>query len=241
VSTKELTREDITEPPVSVGTVEKFDAHSVTDADGWTMHCAAEGVPIAKGDLIEMWGKGLGFTVRGFAVGGHLFWYRTEAQQKAQDEADRLDRDAKRRAEFEAGREKADAAYDALPDTFKARIDRFRAGNPNFRWEFEGYEMASCTDALKIASYCSVNRIAEGDEEPTAADNVLAYQKLPHEEQLKAGISDGHSGNTFGFAVRLAYLWVTDPGRVEFEHGAMVPLVGCRAYGCTHEEAMADA
>lgn len=233
----DLTRGDIAEPPAWGSTLAKFDAHSITDADGWSLGVDTSGVDLAIGTDVLYWGRGLGYSVRGLAVGHHVFWYRTEHEQAANEQAERENREAQQKAEFDAQREAHDRRYDELPDAFKARVDRFRAANPDFRWQFEAYEVMCCRDALKIASYCSVNRLADvaDGQEPTAADNVLAFQRLPWDEQKAAGIDPGHSGNSFGFACRLAYLWVTDPGRVEFEHGALVPLVGCKAYGCTHE------
>lgn len=40
-----------------------------------------------------------------------------------------------------------------------------------------------------------------------------------------------------GLALRLAYWYLTKRENVVREHGALVPLVGCEAYGCTHEVA----
>lgn len=45
---------------------------------------------------------------------------------------------------------------------------------------------------------------------------------------------DGHSGNTFGCAARLAYHYLTEQENIVREHGALVPLVGCEKYGCPH-------
>lgn len=45
-------------------------------------------------------------------------------------------------------------------------------------------------------------------------------------------ISEGHSGNTFGMACRLAYLYLTEPENVIKLHGALAPLVGSKEYGC---------
>lgn len=44
-----------------------------------------------------------------------------------------------------------DVDYENLPDAFKKRIDRFRANNPDFRFEFESYELFCCMEAVKIA------------------------------------------------------------------------------------------
>lgn len=233
-----MKRSEILEAPVRTARLSRFGDGSMTDDEGWTLGCETDGLDFPEGALIEQWGKGIGYRVRGLAIAGHVFWYRTEAEEEAQVKQERLDADQRKRDEFEAKRAELDAAYDSLPETSQERIDRFRKGNPDFRWQFESYEMGCCTDALKVARYCSVNRIAtefEGDE-PTAAENVIAYGRLPWEEQKKAGVNGGHSGNSFGFVVRLAYLWVADPGMVVQEHGALTPLVGCDDYGCTHSE-----
>lgn len=233
-----MNRYDIAESPGWTGTLARCDESTITDIEGWSLGIPADSPELIDGSLIEYWGKGLGFVVRGLAVGGHVLWYRTESEQEAHDTVERERRDTESRADFERDLAKHDASYNALPETFRARVDRFRSANPDFRWQFEPYEVMCCTDALKIASWCSINRVAtqfEGDE-PTAAENVLAFQKLRYEQQKAAGIDEGHSGNSFGFACRLAYLWVTDPGLVEFEHGALTPLVGCDNYGCTHDE-----
>jgi hypothetical protein len=229
-----MKRSDITEEPSWFGTLKEYDKESITDEHGTLFLSDGVNVDLPIGATVEYWGKGFGYTIRGAAVDGHVLYYRTATEQKAKDEADKQIREDKKRAEFEHNRSKLDADYNSLPETFKARIDRFRNGNPDFRWEYESYEMMCCTEALKIAKYCSINRIAD-DEEPTAAENILAYRNLPYEDQEKAGISDGHSGNSLGMAIRLAYLWVTDPGFVEFEHGALTMLVGCEDYGCTHD------
>lgn len=234
-----MERTAITEAPCWTDQLATFNGTSITDESGWSLGCDASEVDLFPGAKVEYWGKGLGYPVRGLAVAGHVFWYRTPEEEEAHQQRQRQEADEERRAEFESNRERHDRNYESLPDTFKARIDRFRNGNPDFRWEYEQYEVGVCLDAVKLASWCSVNRVAtefDGDE-PTAADNVLAFEKLSWDDQKAAGIDGGHSGNSFAFVVRLAYLWVTDPGLVEFEHGALTPLVGCEDYGCTHGEA----
>ena len=240
--TTDMTREDITEQPARVGRVSRFGEGSVTDDAGWTLGCNTDGLDFPEGALIEQWGKGVGYSVRGLAIDGHVFWYRTEAEDQAHSDALIAASDQRKQDDFERDRTKHDAIYDALPEPFRERIDKFRRTNPDFRWQFEPYEAMCCTDAVKIARYCSVHRVAteaDGDE-PTAAENVQAFAKLPYEEQKKADIDPGHSGNSFGVAVHLAYLCVTDPGLVLAAHGALTPLVGCKDYGCPHPDAPHD-
>lgn len=240
--------EDIANGWIEEGVITKVEPYSdgggwsVSYGDAWGCGFRDVGVEPKVGDKLTTFGQ-FGYSFHGQALNDEVVWYLTPAEEEAEHEARNAAADQKKRDEFEANRAKPDADYEALPETFKERIDKFRRTNPDFRWQFESYELFACTEALKIASYCSINRIAEPEDghEPTADENIVAFQKLPYEEQKKAGIADGHSGNTFGFACRLAYLWVTDPGMVVAEHGALVALVGCEEYGCPHEKAMDTA
>lgn len=184
-----------------------------------------EGIEPKKGQTVRYYGRGFGHTVRGVFVEGKKIRYMTEAEEEQAHREYVQQQDEQRRADFEKNRASYDARYAALPDVFQKRLDRFRAGNPDFRHKFEPYEMFTCEQAVLFATHL---KTVEGLEN---------FRKLPWEEQLKAvpGMDDGHSGNTFGCAIRLAYWYITKPENVVLEHGAMVPLVGCREYGCTHE------
>lgn len=224
---------DISEPPYATHILEKVGKDSVTFDDCWSLFVEnADQLDIHPGDEVRLWGRGLGWTVRGIAIGDLVIRYCTEAEQDTQDAIDREAAKAVRRAEFENSRADSDAKYDALPEVFRQRIDRFRAGNPDFRWEFEAYEMVCCVDAVKIAEWCKVNRSAEDQSWVSA---VREFKDLPTAVLAEAGIDEGHSGNTFGVACHLAVRYVLAPPSVVDAHGAMTPLVGCVEYGCTHE------
>lgn len=226
---------DIAEAPYATHTLEKVGKDSVTFDGCWSLFVEnADQLDIHPGDTVRLWGRGLGWTVRGIAIGDLVIRYCTEAEQDAQDAIDRDAAKAARRAEFENNRADLDAKYDALPEVFRQRIDRFRAGNPDFRWEFEAYEMVCCIDAVKIAEWCKINRERPDQSWFTA---VMAFSDLPSDRQAEAGIDDGHSGNTFGMACKLAATYVLCPPDVVKIHGAMTALVGCVDYGCTHEVA----
>jgi hypothetical protein len=111
-----------------------------------------------------------------------------------------------------------DADYDALPDDFKQRIDRFRKNNPDFRVDYEAYEMFCCMEAIKIANACKT------------VENVDKFYKSGN-SKLVPDLSDGHSGNTFGCACLLAKLHLESPELVHQAYGAMSPLVGSKDYG----------
>lgn len=205
-----MNRSDITEPPGRTTTVAKVDPEGFTDADGWSLSSHGTDLlwlGVKAGDIVEQWGRGIGHVVRGCAIAGHVLWYRTEAEEQQRHAEWVADKDAHARQRFEDQRAVLDATYDAMPEVFRRRIDRFRAGNPDFRWRFEGYELAACEAALIIA---------EGGEQDPRIDEL------------------GLSGNQFEFAKRLAHWYLTEPENVVLEHGAMAPLTGCEAYGCTH-------
>lgn len=198
--------------------------------DGWVISsgigcffCPNAGIEPKKGDTARFYGKGFGYTVRGLQINGKTVFYRTEAEQRAKDKADAEESDRKRKAEFETkGKSELDADYALLPLAFQKRLDRFRRNNPDFRWRNEGYEMYVCKQAVAFADALKT------------PDAVKEFQALPYNKQRKMveALDDGHSGNTFGAACRLAWLYLRQPEAVEKEHGALCPLLGCHDYGC---------
>ncbi len=189
------------------------------------------GVEPKIGDVVTIYTH-QGSLIHGFDLNGEPVYYRTRAEvdedrRRGTEEAQR-----KRDEEFEAEREQRDAAFDALPPIFKQRIVWFRQHNPRFRQNFEPYEMSACVDAVKLAEWA--------ETQDDSGEAIQRFHKLGYEEQKATvpGLAyDQHSGNSFGFAVRLAYHFVTVPENVYQEHGAMVPLVGCEEYGCVHPRA----
>jgi hypothetical protein len=165
-----------------------------------------------------------GSMIRGVDLRGEPLFYKTDAQLAAEQKEWSKNYHAEQKHRFEKERKKLDRQFAALPDVFQRRISWFRAHNPDFRWQNEAYEMAACVDAVLIA-----------DTLKTAAA-VRRFQKMRYQTQLKKvpGISREHSANSFGIAVRLAWLYLHKPLFVIAEHGALTPLVGCEKYGCVH-------
>lgn len=191
---------------------------------GWQFYVKAEhGIEPRVGDEVRFYGCGIGFPVRGLTINGRVVFYRTEADEAERHRREIARREQKQRDEFErVGRAKLDADYAALPAEFKRRLDGLRRRNADFRWRHESYEMFVCREAVLIAQTLRT------------ADAVRGYGEAAYDEQrrLVPDLSDQHSGNTHGSAVRLAWLWLSRPDLVEYEHGALCPLVGCRDYGC---------
>jgi hypothetical protein len=186
-----------------------------------------EGIVPKPGDTLRLWGRGFGFTVRGIAINGQIVRYETDAEERDRHARELVESEMGQLAEAENRKAADDARVAALPEVFQRRIQRFRDGNPDFWWKHQSYELFCCEQAVTIAG--AMNSPAD----------LQAFTKLEWEQQKRIvpGLDDGHSGNTFGMACRLAHWYLTHPENVEREHGALVPLVGCREYGCTHDEA----
>lgn len=203
-----ISRNDIKEVPWYRGPITKVGDGYVTDGDGWTIACDTTHQNVAVGSTLELWGRGLGYAVRGVAIDGIVQRYATEAE-----EADRVDRSNAERvrdridAYLSEGKAAQDAQYDALPPVLQRRIDSFRRKRLDFRWDGESYEMFIYIEAVKIAD------AAEGN-----AAAVDAYTAMPYDEQRKlVDISDQHSGNTWNTAVHVARLLCADPSSLEPE------------------------
>lgn len=177
---------------------------------------------------IRLYGRGFGHPVRGIVVDGVVIRYQDEAEYRSESLRKAAEDRAAKFAEFETRRADVEARIAALPLWFRARFERFAAGNPNFLPEFGDYELICCEQGVAFSARMSAAELRE-------------WAKLPYHEQKAAmpEMDDGHSGNTFSFAVRLAVLSHERPELVALEHGALTPLVGCEAYGCTHEAMLA--
>lgn len=178
------------------------------------------------GDEIEIATKNIS-QIRGVALNGEIVFYKSDRQLDLEHEEYRQKQERDKKADFEKNRAKYDLQYEKLPDVFKMRLDRFRRALPDWRWEYEPYEIFCCTQAVAIADALKTEKA------------IQDFAKLDFAEQQKLvpGLSDGHSGNTFGTSCRLAQFYVSgDPDLVWRWHGALCNLVGCEAYGCRDED-----
>ena len=121
---------------------------------------------------------------------------------------------------FELYNEKdQDERYNKLPIVFQKRLTRFRTNNPNFKRQFEHYELFCCEEAIKIADFCK--------------NNGYTIQQFYDDRKLQKGvIFEGHSINTFVISCKLAHHYITNMDYIILEHGALTSLVGCENYGC---------
>jgi hypothetical protein len=197
--------------------------------DGRGCMCAArEGVEAKEGDLLRIYTDG-GSEFHGIDVNGVEMFYRTPWERFAHRIGWLARHDRDQRERFAAEASELDAKYAGLSAPMKARIDRFRAAEPDFRVKGEAYEMFACQQADAFAARAR-QAAADGEDrqpevvewfsdgsfarehpaqaerpakDPTGAVRwLLWWSKLPYDRQreLMPAMDEGHSGNTFGAA-----------------------------------------
>jgi len=228
----------------------QFTEHKITlvqdESDGWAIEfdggfsilCGRERCtePPRVGETARLYGKGFGYPVRGIVIEGRVYRYLTEAEEEQEHTRGIRAQQEERQRELDATQPERDRRVAALPEAFQRRIERLQRATPHWRRDHEGYELFVCEEAQKVIAY--VWRLTSRER----ALNALAVQNAVKDfydspdKQKAAGISDEHSGNTFGMACRLASDFLNDfdktPTRVERGHGALCALVGCKDYGC---------
>jgi hypothetical protein len=163
-------------------------------------------------------------TIRGLFINGEQFFYRTVEEQNAYDDAERENMRQEKIRKFEENRADHDIRIAALPKVFQKRLLRFQNGNPEFRPMFESYELMVCEQAVLIASHFKTQEELQEWEKLDYAGRKVVVPEL----------DEYHSGNSMGCSTVLAFHYLGNPENVIYEHGALVPLVGCVNYGCTH-------
>lgn len=173
------------------------------------------------GDNVTLHTRGWSF-IRGIDLNGKKLFYKTD-EELEQERQEWLRQDEERKQkEFAENKAQMDEQYNALPECFKKRIDRFRDNNPRFRIDYESYELFCCEQAIAIAKSCKT---------PEKIQMFAKTDDFKKQRKMVPDISDGHSGNTFGCAVKLAYLYLMEPENVSKIHGSLSPLVGSKDFG----------
>lgn len=184
------------------------------------------GIPPAVGETIRCYGRGMGYPIRGVAIvdkdgNPRVYRYHTEDESQKHREEMVAARKKEESDKFQENLSEFTKAVMDLPPMFRARMERFLQ-KPGWGAEFGNYELFSCREALKILEVCKT------------PDQIRAFHGMKWEEQKKMvpTLDDGHSGNTFGMACKLALIYVEKPEMLPLFHGALCPLVGCQNYGC---------
>lgn len=206
-------------------TVKKVEEHdtgysiTTTDSTGFMLK-KKWGVVPKEGDTVTLHCH-QGTSIRGMDWNGVKLFYKTDAELEVERQEWLANYEKEKLESFEKNKRQMDIDYSALPPVFRDRIDRFRTNNPDFRKDSEAYELFCCKQAVVFANACQT------------VEGLKIFYEAPYEEQkiMVPEMDDGHSGNTFGCAVKLARLFIEAPEFVAKAHGALSPLVGSKAYG----------
>jgi len=203
---------------------EKDGSHSLAFEDGWSFHMPACGFAPEVGQPARLYGRGIGYEVRGLIVNDREVFYRTEAEQEALNAKELAEQKAKQIADYDAKADEYDRRVMALPEPFRMRIEGFRNHRPGkWKYEFEPYELFTCEQAVAIADALKTTE---------AIGAFYKLDKFADQKALVPVLLDEHSGNTFGTACLLARIYLEQPDAIPKTHGALCPLVGCEDYGC---------
>lgn len=184
------------------------------------------------GDKIEIITKGFS-VIRGIKINDTVVFYKTDEDLENENNEWRKKFLEQKEEEYKKEKSKLDQDYDSLPNVFKQRIDRFRANNPNFRRDYEKYEMFCIKEAIKIINHFSngINLITKVNRNAVKKEIEDWYKKDYTEQKKEVNIDNDHSGNTFGMSVKLAWLYIDNPQNVIITHGSLSTLVGSEEFG----------
>ena len=175
---------------------ETDDQWTLKTDSGWYL-CVkkVEGHTPETGQPLRFYGKGIGCTVRGVDIDGVNYYYKTPAQQEANHKKWCDDLDKERRESYEKNKDKYKVDYDGLPEVLQKRMDRLIGKSPDNRHEWEPYEIYILTESVKI-----LDALKTPEKIESFKDMSFALQK-----SLVPSLDEGHSGNTFGCATRMAF------------------------------------
>ena len=202
----------------------------VSESNGWySVRCGSMGTGVNSkygvipkvGDIMTVHSTTMFGTIRGIEINGKMLFFKSDQELEDHRKKELQKYEQKKIDDFVKNKSKLDLEYESLPQVFKDRIDRFRTNNPDFRVGFESYELFCCTEAVNIA------------ESLKTVEEVKLFWDLSYDKQLKLvpALNDGHSGNTFGCACKLAVLYLESPEMVARIHGSLSPLVGSATFG----------
>lgn len=229
-----------------------------------------QGIEPMVGDDLSLWTINFSY-ITGVYLNRIKVFHLTADERNQEDYESAIARNRQKAREFHEKRDEVDADYEALPEVFQRRIDKYRENNPTFRTQYEGYEMSCLIDAVKVAERQrprldemldhapdaiiawanekvpddevapliekTTQEFAVSDDPDAYLRNIAAWKvvqefnDLPYDEQ-KDTISDGHSGNSHGMVLRMAWLYLA--GRdddIVRHYGALAALVGSDDYG----------
>lgn len=208
---------------------ESKDFYDIVLESGVCFGLSAEyGVAPKKGDEVTLHTKNWS-NIRGLDLNGQKVFYKSDEDLEREHKQYVEEKEQKDKEVFARDKADLDAKYEALPECFKKRIDKFRNNNPDFRWKYESYEMFCCTQAVAIAEELKTSLPGKEEEFEKAAkswDMKVLKKFIP-------SLSEEHSNNTYGCAMKLGQMYYHgQEDNIIKLHGALAPLVGSKEYGC---------
>jgi hypothetical protein len=202
------------------------DGWCITADSGWSIFVTSSQCAVEPqlGEPMVLFGRGIGYPVRGIVIGNRVYRYESAPEYEARMNIERLERARAADAKAKAERPERDARIAKLPALLQERIRRFLRVRDNFAAEYETYELFVCEEAAEIARVLVTREAIAAFSK--ASSNEEQARLVP---KLRLG---QHSGNTFGAACHIAAALVDAPSLVVGAHGALCPLVGCKDYGC---------
>jgi DNA-binding transcriptional ArsR family regulator len=150
-------------------------------------------------DTLRVYGL-IGRPIYGMDLNGVEIYWKTPKEREADRAIWLAQIDRENREDYARSREKNEAIVQALPEPLRKRIERFRAEKPGEERLSEGYEIFCCQQAAWLIGVLKP-RIESGMS-PEAA--VAWFKALTPGQQVILGMSDDHSGKTFGGMCALA-------------------------------------
>lgn len=192
------------------------------------------GVEPKVGDIVQQRVRGVTY-ILGVMINGKEVYSRSDEEDQEIREKAKEESDQRQKESFEKSKDKMDKDFSRLPMPMQRKIERLRKNNPEFRWQFEPYELFVCKEAFQIAIKL---KDSERIQRFIRTNSSEVQQKLVPNLKYKE-----HSGNTFGKACAYALWFVSNPKLFHLSHGAMAELVGCEHYGClpATDEEIAEA
>lgn len=173
---------------------------TVTFDGGWCTVIPTDRVDV--GDTLTLFGPRFGER-RGVAVNGRIIEYADRNAQRIRFDREQREDERRRKRSYEERKPLLDARIQALPQVLREQIEERLDEKPEFAWDHMGLD------------YClfAFEQGAEFAKALKTAKAVKEFRDLPYDEQRKRvpAMDDGHSGNTFGMAVSVAYSLVTAP------------------------------
>lgn len=200
---------------------EKEDGYNIycSESIGFGLHKKYFAVPNV-GDTVTLHCIEGSRQIRGLDINGDRIFYLSDEEARAEREemtkqiaGQDKDSEIKLKADFEA-----------LPEIFQKRINRFKKNNPLFGLELELLEIFCCREAYKMI---------KGFKSEKERNSFRTFYKIfsEHVEIRVVSKMEPFFNATLKCTLALVNDYLEDPERILHSDGALAEIVGSEAYG----------